>query len=64
MNTYDVSGEETLMHLRRLADLNGRQRTDYLDEIEHAHGHEYRVAVAREDMRLRDVVASKTQCTL
>lgn len=53
MMTHEVSGSETLEHMRRLADLRGNAsgRTTYLDEIEHAHGVEYRRALAREDVR-------------
>lgn len=63
MTTHDVSGAETLEHMRRLADLRGNAnaRAIYLDEVEHAHGAEYRRALAREDVRRTEDAERRVQ---
>lgn len=58
MTTHDVDGAAMLRHLADLARLSGLPRDMYLTEIERSHGAEYRLALAREDIRRRDEPAS------
>lgn len=53
MTAHEVSGQETVRHLDELRRLTGLPRTMYLEQIERVHGHEYRLALAREDQARR-----------
>lgn len=53
MTSHPVDGAATLRHLDDLRRLSGLPRTMYLEQIERAHGHEYRLALAREDQARR-----------
>ena len=54
MTPHDVDGATTMRHLDDVARLSGLPREMYLAEIERSHGREYRLAVAREDIRRRN----------
>ncbi len=58
MKPHDVTGDATVRHLADLGRLSGLPREMYLSEIERSHGHEYRLALAREDIRRRNEPAS------
>lgn len=59
--THPFDGAETVRHLAALAKLTGHAREMLLDDIERAHGRDYRMALAREDIRRREALDGTTK---